>query len=372
MKRRHFIAASFSFGATPLFAQVLPKDAKPTAETKLAWHNPQQWGVEGRGWEDQPRTRWYDRLPAAAEGKVTKAVWGLSRHSAGMAVRFRTDSPVIQVRYKLMLPELDKPHMPATSVSGVDLYARDPAGKWRWVGVSKPTSPEVTAILADKIPADPREWMMYLPLFNGIESLEIGVAEGATFEGLAPRKENLIVFYGTSITHGACASRPGMTHVALLGRRLDAPTVNLGFSGNGRMDAAVGDYLQQLDPAVFVIDCLPNMSPGEVTERTVPLVKQIRAAQPVTPILLVESRRNTESWISPPLQGLHSAKHGALKAEFDKLKGEGVEHLFYLGGDHLLGDDADGATDGSHPSDLGFFRQADAFEPVLREILKRP
>lgn len=371
MHRRHFIAASLSFGAGQLLAQAPATDAKKPAGHQMDWHDPQGWGIEGRAWEDQTRLRWYDRMPAAAEAKVTKAVWGLSRHSAGMAVRFRTDSPVIQVRYKLMLPELAKPHIPATSASGVDLYAKDPAGRWRWVGVSKPTSPDVSAILADKIPAEPREWLMYLPLFNGIESLEIGVKEGTSFEGLAPRKENLIVFYGTSITHGACASRPGMTHVALLGRRLDAPTLNLGFSGNGRMDAAVGEYLQQLDPAVFVIDCLPNMSPQDVTERTIPLVKQIRAARPTIPVLLVESRRNTDSWINPALQTLHTNKHNALKVEFEKLKKEGVKGLFYLGGNDLLGDDADASTDGSHPSDLGFYRQADAFEPALREILKR-
>jgi len=371
MERRSFITSTLAFAATPLLAQTPPAEAKKEEKPAIAWHDPVKWGLEGRSWPDEPRARWYDRLPSAAEGKVTKAVWGLSRQSAGMAVRFRSDSPSIHVRYKLMNGQLAMPHIPATGASGVDLYARDPQGKWRWVGVAKPGSQTPTAKLADKLPAQAREWMMYLPLFNGIESMEIGVKEGSSFEGLAPRKENEIVFYGTSITHGACASRPGMTHVAILGRRLDVPTVNLGFSGNGRMDAAVGECLTRLNPAVFVIDCLPNMSPAEVTERTVPLVRQLRAARPETPILLVESRRNTESWIDPALQTLHTNKHAALKAEYEKLQAEGVKGLHYLRGDDLLGDDADGATDGSHPSDLGFFRQADAFEPVLRQILKR-
>jgi len=369
MHRRHFIAASFSFGTATLLGQTPEGEKKP--EPKMTWHDPQQWGLEGRAWPDQQRLRYYDRLPASAEGKVTKAVWGLSRESAGMAVRFKSTSSTIQVRYKLVSPELAKPHIPATGASGVDLYAKDGAGKWKWVGVSKPTKQEVSATLVSKISKEPREWMIYLPLFNGVETLEIGVEEGAVFEGLPPREKDLVVFYGTSITHGACASRPGMTHVAILGRRLDVPTLNLGFSGNGRMDAAVGDYLKQLDPAVFVIDCLPNMAPEQVTERTVPLVKQLRAARPETPILLVESRRNTDSWISPSLQALHSNKHNALRVEFETLKAEGVKGLFYLGGNDLLGDDADASTDGSHPSDLGFYRQADAFEPVLREILTR-
>lgn len=369
MRRRNFITSTLAFSTAPLLAKTPATDSSKIEGAPTTWHDPTEWGLEGRSWPDKPRARWYDRLPSAAEKEVTNAVWRLSRHSAGMAVRFRSDSPFIRVRYKLMLRQLAMPHMPATGASGVDLYAKDPEGKWRWVGVTKPSSQEPTATLIHSIPSQPREWMMYLPLFNGIDSLEIGVKEGSSFEGLSPRSKNSIVFYGTSITHGACASRPGMTHVAILGRRLDVPTINLGFSGNGRMDAAVGDYLARLDPAVFVIDCLPNMSPAQVTERTIALVRQLRSARPDTPILLVESRRNTDSWINPTLQTLHSEKHAALKTEYDKLLAEGVKGLHYLSGNDLLGDDSEAATDGSHPSDLGFFRQADAFEPVLRKIL---
>src|SRR5687767_3772071 len=120
MKRRRFIAASISFGAAPLLAQPPAGETKKPDEIKWTWHDPQTWGAEGRAWPDQKRLRYYDRLPSSAEGKVTNAVWGLSRHSAGMAVRFKTDSPQIRVRYKLLLPEIAKPHMPATGASGVD------------------------------------------------------------------------------------------------------------------------------------------------------------------------------------------------------------------------------------------------------------
>ncbi len=370
MQRRQFLAASLSLGAAPLLAQTgASTDPAPKEESKLSWHDPKTWGVEGRICGDAVRERWYDRLPADAKAKVTDPVWRLSRHSAGMAVRFRTNSPVIHVRYKLLLDTLGMPHMPATGASGVDLYAKAPDGKWRWVAVNKPTSKDISTVMIRGVSHEEREWMMYLPLFNCVDSLEIGVKEGSTFQGLAPRTEKQAIFYGTSITHGACASRPGMTHVAILGRRLDIPTVNLGFSGNGKMDAAVGDFLVQTDPAVFVIDCLPNMSPADITARTIPLVKQLRAKHPATPILLVENRRHTQSWIDSSLQTLNTAKQSAMKAEFDKLEKEGVGNLHYLQGDALLGDDSDGATDGSHPNDLGFFRQADAFEPVLRKIL---
>jgi hypothetical protein len=347
------------------------KDAKAAAADKLEWHDVTKWGVEGRILPDQKRSQCFDRLPASAEKTVTPAVWKLSRDSAGMMVRFKTDATAISVHYKLRKSALALPHMPATGVSGVDLYARDPQGKWRWVMVTKPAEQEVKTEIIKGLAAGEREYAAYLPLYNGVEFLSIGVPKGSRFAGLTPREKPLI-FYGTSITHGACASRPGMVHTAILGRRFDMPVVNLGFSGNGRMDAAVGDFLAQVDAAAYVIDCLPNMGPADVKAKCIPLVKQLRKAQPETPIILVEDRRNTTSWIVPERDKHHSENHAALKKAYATLQKEGVKNLFYIEGDHLYGDDGDGATDGSHASDLGFMRQADVFEPVIREALKKP
>jgi len=338
------------------------------ATVDLEWHDVTKWGAEGRILPDQTRKSWFDRLPASAEGKVTPAVWSLSRDSAGMMVRFKTDATAISVHYKLVKPNLGQPHMPATGVSGVDLYARDTAGKWKWVFVTKPTTQEMKVEIIKGLAPGEREYAAYLPLYNGVEFMHIGVAKGSKFEGLAPR-EKPVVFYGTSITHGACASRPGMVHTGILGRKLDMPVVNLGFSGNGRMDKAVGDFLVQLDAAAFVIDCLPNMGPADVSAKCVPLVKQLRAAKPETPIILVEDRRNTNDWIIPAKQKFHTDNHAALKAAYETLLKEGVKGLSYIPGDHLYGDDTEGATDASHASDLGFMRQAEIFEPALRQAL---
>jgi hypothetical protein len=235
--------------------------------------------------------------------------------------------------------------------------------------VTKPASQTVETIVISGLAPGMREYAAYLPLYNGVESLEIGVPAGAAFEGLAARAAKPIVFYGTSITHGACASRPGMVHTAILGRRFDRPVLNLGFSGNGRMDQAVGSLLTEVDAAVYVIDCLPNMGAADVTAKCGPLVKQLREARPATPIVLVEDRRNTNSWILPERNKHHDANHAALKAAYEQLVKEGVRGLFYIEGDHLYGDDTEGATDASHASDLGFMRQADIFEPVLRAAL---
>jgi len=344
--------------------------AGKAAAAELAWHDVTQWGVEGRAWGDAPRTRWFDRLPAAAQQTVTPAVWNLSRDSAGMVVRFRTNATAIHVHYRLMKDRLGMPHMPATGVSGVDLYARDDQGRWRWVQVTRPDKQELQVeIIRDLAPGE-REYAAYLPLYNGVEFLRIGVPPGSKFEGLAPRARP-VVFYGTSITHGACASRPGIVHPAILGRRLDVPVVNLGFSGNGRMDAAVGDYLTQVDAAAYVIDCLPNMNAAAVREKCVPLVRQLRQARPNTPIILVEDRRFTNSWITPAKAKFHDENHAALREAFAALQKEGIRGLHYIPGDQLLGSDTEGATDASHPNDLGFMRQADVMEPVLRAALGR-
>ncbi|QDT02256.1 hypothetical protein K227x_06290 [Rubripirellula lacrimiformis] len=334
----------------------------------LDWHDVTTWGVEGRILPDQKRLRWFDRLPASAEQTVTKAVWNLSRHSSGMMVRFKTDATAIHVDYKLLNSNLAMPHMPATGVSGVDLYARDADGNWRWVQVTRPSKQEVKSELISGMAPGFREFAAYLPLYNGVESIRFGVPSGSKFESLAPRSRP-IVFYGTSITHGACASRPGMVHTAILGRRFDQPVVNLGFSGNGKMDAAVGDFLTQLDAAVYVIDCLPNMNAQMVAQKCVPLIQQLHAAKPNTPIVLVEDRRNTNSWILPSRDQHHTANHEALQQAFKQLKSESIPNLFYVDGDALYGTDGDGATDGSHASDLGFMRQADVFEPVLRQAM---
>jgi hypothetical protein len=365
MSRRCFVAAIACLPA-------IGSGADPTPpQTPLTWHDVSASQVEGRLWADEERARPFDRFPEAAEATVPKPVWNLSRESAGMMVRFRTDATALHVRMTLRSDVLDKPHMPASGMSGVDLYARDADDRWRWVAAIKPEKQSLELpLLAGLVPGT-REYALWLPLFNGVESLAVGVPEGFAFTWLDPR-DKPIVFYGTSITHGACASRPGMAHVAILGRRLDRPVANLGFSGNGRMDPGVGDLLARVDAACYVIDCLPNMNAEIVRERCLPLVKRLRGARPDTPIILVEDRRFTNAWITAGKEAFHDANHAALKEAFDTLRREGVRGLWYIPGDTLLGDDSDATVDGSHPTDLGFVRQADAFEPVLRAALGMP
>jgi lysophospholipase L1-like esterase len=340
-------------------------------QESLAWHDVKDWGVEGKGWTETER--YFDRFPSRAEKSVPPAVWNLSRHSAGMAVRFETDAPAIHARWSLTGANLALPHMPATGVSGLDLYGRDEKGRERWIAVGKPTLQKMEAKLAG--PVDPlpdgkkRLYTVYLPLYNGTASLEIGVDAKAAFEPVAPRKEKPIVFYGTSILHGACASRPGMAFPAILGRRFNRPTINLGFSGNGRMEPEVGALLADLDPCLYAIDCLPNMTPEQVAERTEPLLRQLKKARPETPILLVEDRSFTSSAFFKGMRESHAARRRASRKAYETLLADGVKGLGYLEGESLLGDDGEAATDGSHPNDLGMVRYADAYEKELRKLL---
>jgi len=337
-------------------------------ESDLQWRHVADWGVEGQGWPADALASRYDRLPAKAERIVRSQVWSLSRDSAGLLFRFNTDATEIGIRYQIGEERLALPHMPATGASGIDLYALADDGDWKWVSVTRPRKTETTHVVSGLDPGL-RSYMAYLPLYNRTERVAVGVPEDAAFQPVAPRSEKPIVFYGTSITHGACAPRPGLVHTAILGRRLDRPVVNLGFSGNGKMEAEVGALLTEIDAAAYVIDCLPNMNGDEVAERAEPLVRQLRSARPETPILLVEDRTYTNAWIIRSRRERHRESRAALIRAFDQLVSSGVKKLHYLEGDDLLGEDTEGATDGSHPNALGFMRQADAFEPVLREAL---
>lgn len=337
------------------------------SQEAIEWHDVRDWGIEGRGFADTQSP--FDRLPARAKGVVREPVWNLSRHSAGMSVRFRTNATSISVEYILTGDSLAMPHMPATGVSGVDLYARDASGRWRWLAVTQPRQRQVEAPLVTDLPEAIREFHLDFPLYNGVEQLRVGVPKEAAFEPIASRKLSPILFYGTSITQGACASRPGMSHVAMLGKRLDRPVLNFGFSGNGKMEWEVGQFLAEIDSAVMVIDCLPNMEAQEVAERAEGFVAKMRAARPEMPILLVEDRTYANAWALPGRQQRHRTSREALKVAYRRLLDRGVQRLGYLEGEPLLGDDGEATTDGSHPSDLGFIRQADAMESPIRALL---
>ncbi|MEX0777527.1 MAG: SGNH/GDSL hydrolase family protein [Phycisphaeraceae bacterium] len=340
-------------------------------EGDRVWYDIRDLGVEGRAFADT--LDYYDRLPARAKGVVREAVWHLSRHSAGMRVRFVTDATRIAARWTLRFEQLALPHMAATGVSGLDLHLKH-EGAWHWVGAGRPeTFPDnEVALVSEELAPGRREYELSLPLYNGVARVEIGLPRGAALDrapAYAAARSKPLCFYGTSIVQGACAARPGMCHTAILARRLDWPHLNLGFSGNGRLEPEVADLLAQVDPAAYILDAVPNNQPDDVRARLGPFVRRLRREHPYTPILLVESILYQQGIFVPAHRQRCNQNNLALRQVHGQLRDEGCPALHLVPGEHLLGDDGQGTVDGAHPSDLGFIRIADVLEPPLRAAL---
>jgi lysophospholipase L1-like esterase len=178
-----------------------------------------------------------------------------------------------------------------------------------------------------------------------------------------------ICFYGTSVTQGGCASRPGMVYTSILGRWLDRPTINLGFSGNGQAEPEMARLLAELDPAVYVLDCMANMDPKLTTERMDYMVRTLRAKHPQTPIVVVECLRFQNEDDVEQNRTAMAMRTAAMKIAYDRLSAGGIGGLHYLKADDLLGHDGEGTVDGIHATDLGFQRMADVFTPVLSALM---
>lgn len=363
--------------AAGLLILLIANAAEPAeAAEEIKWYDLTELGVEGKGWTDTEA--YFDRLPARAKGVVRDPVWSLSKNSAGLCARFKTNARVIHARWSLASPNLGMNHMPPTGMSGVDLYANDPTAadprlRWRWIGTGRPEKQnDNEQAIASGIPEGTREYILNLPLYNGTVKAEIGVPVSAMLETAVRTGEGNkpVVFYGTSITQGGCASRPGMAYPAIIGRWLDRPTINLGFSGNGQMEPEMAALLAELDPAAFVLDALPNNDAAGVSQRLEPLVMKIREARPNTPILLVENISYQAGWLLPAPRNSYMSKNKALQEAYARLMAAGVRGLHYVPGGDLLGADAEATVDGTHPNDLGFWRQALVLEPVLRDVLE--
>lgn len=334
------------------------------------WYDALTLGVEGKAWPDT--SRFAQRLPDRAEEHIRPELWSRAFTSAGFCVRFRSDSPRLWARWRLT--ELKPVPRGETLLrwAGLDLYARDDGGRWRWAGqgFAEGQGSDQQALLTwSEMDAQPREYLLYLPLGSACEGLHVGTTPGTTLEPLPPRTEHAIAFYGTSIVHGGSASRPGMAHPHILGRRLDVPVYNLGFPGQGQLDLPIADLLGELDTAVVVIDCLPNCSAEVVAERTGPFVRRLREHRSSVPIVLVEEADHPVAVFSSSRRQEKLEKRATFRAEFRALADAGIEDLHYVPGGDLFGDDGEGTIDGIHPTDVGFVRQADVMEPVLRGLL---
>lgn len=357
---------------TCLFVFSFSAHGQTNNEIKINWHDARNFTIEGKGWSEA--ASFYDRLPAKAEKSVRPQIWKLAQNSAGISVGFITNADSISVRWKLRSPNLALPNMTAIAVSGVDLYVKE-KGKWLWAGVGKPDKSSINEqkIIGNLLRRN-REYKLYLPLYNGVESVEIGLPENASVSAAPAKQKNHkpVVFYGTSIVQGASASRAGMAYPAILGRRLNRSVINLGFSGNCKMETEVAELLAEIDAAAFFIDCLPNLSDkSEVEEKTPRLIEILRRERPRTPIILVENIKYPDVFIEERKSKIYQEKNAALRRVYNRLILSKTANLYYISSNNLIGEDTEATIDGVHPTDLGFMRMVAIFEPMLKSILNK-
>ncbi len=343
----------------------------------LSWYDLQKQStpvLQGQGWSaEQNGTYW--RLPDRAKKLVRPAVWSLAQQSAGISVRFYSNASEIVVRYKLT-GEKSFPHMPATGVSGLDLFTVDEPGKRLWCS-GKYSFKDTVSYTFKNLTSRQNEpkgrvYQLFLPLYNEVTWMEIGLPNEAVLLWSTPASEKPIVVYGTSIAQGGCASRPGMAWTGLLNRELGYPLINLGFSGNGLLEKEVIKLINEIDARLYILDCLPNLvgrKALEIEEATIEAVKQIRTAHQ-TPILLVEHPGYTDGLVDKEKAESYQRANKASKTAFEKLKAQGIGQLFYLSCEKI-DMPMDGMVDGIHPTDYGMRAYADAYEKVIREILSQ-
>ena len=398
MKTNYCLAAAALFAATVSFAQsneIEKFDPRMAAANAIVDTNGIKWidgkylPLEGKCFKDVDD--FYDRLPKNVTTNVNGGVRSMKHHTSGLQFRFRTDSSFLVIRHTPLNGWHAMPHMTEVGTSGWDVYRLDKtSGKWCFVASNHRASddkgnPGARVKRISWNAGD--ECLINLPLYNGVKAFELGIDKKATIEALGPRKSGInkpVVFYGTSITHGGCCSRPGLAFPSIVGRDLDVPIVNLGFSGSGRMELEMSEHLAAIDASCYVLDCLWNMSrpsPGEgrafhdmyakgfdaadgisvVRFRYEPFIRNLRAKRPGVPIVMAEQ---CDVYCKGP-----SAKDQFVRALYEKLIAEGWKNLIYLPKKDMYTGDLEGTVDGCHPNDWGMMSMAKAFGAAVKTAL---
>ncbi|MEP5340929.1 MAG: SGNH/GDSL hydrolase family protein [Algibacter sp.] len=348
-------------------------------KSEIKWWNPvssEYAVISGQAWSDEVKSV-YHRLPAKSEKEVRKAVWSLSKHSAGLSIRFWSNADSIRVKYKVK-GNLDMSHMPSTGVSGLDLYSKSSDGEWLrcWGTYSIKKKSNYNFIInenSDAYKKYGREYQLFLPLYNEVDTLEIGVNKESFFKELPVRKEKPIVVYGTSICQGACASRPGMAWTNILERKLERSVVNLGFSGNGRLEPELIDLMAEIEAKLYILDCLPNLNPDkdDTYQLTLNAVRKLKEKRPDVPVVLTAHIGYADAFTNKKSNDDVYSLNKALHRAYVTLKSEGYTRVFLLKKEDL-GLNFDSYVDNIHPNDFGMIEYANTYEKLIRKILFEP
>ena len=343
-----------------------------TAVSELAWHSPMRAPFQLAGFAWFSKDRIYRRMPLKPAEALPEAVDWLANHTAGGQIRFRSNSRKLSVRVKLTGPA-DMVHMPATGQCGFDCYIGEP-GKQAFVSTTKydVKLSEYHCQLFDLPDSAERHVTLNLPLYQGVKAVEVGLDAGASIGSPAPYAlARPVVIYGTSITQGGCANRPGMAYTNILSRMLNVQIVNLGFSGSGRGEPEVARTIATIEsPACLVLDYEANTGTLENLKATLPeFIRILRAAHAKAPILVVSRIAFAAERTLPEALTKRLANRDYQRDTVAGFRKRDPLVFFKDGGD-LLGSGFDECTvDGTHPTDLGFQRMAEGLAPVLKVIL---
>ncbi len=315
----------------------------------------------------------YRRLPADVAEATSPSVKNLSVHTAGGRVRFCTDSAYIAV-HAIMPYMAHMDHFPYTGSTSFDVYVREGSRYYFYAGFRPGI--DASAKKMEGIVRFPnrklRQIMIHFPLYSQVEKLFIGLQEDAVLDhGLRYRYDKPVVYYGSSITQGGCASRPGTSYQSIISIKYDCDFINLGFSGSAKGEPAIIDYIASLDMSVFVMDYDHNSpSADHLKETHEALYRAVREKHPDLPIVMV-SAPDTMAYIhGNPVN--RDARRAMIYENFEKALAEGDKNVRYIDGDSLFeGKHHDVCTvDGCHPNDAGFIRMADRIGHTVGSLLK--
>jgi lysophospholipase L1-like esterase len=349
-------------------AHLLPLSAEEAPRRWISLTSPQL-EVNGLPWYGENGGELF-RLPAKLEDTYRKPVWRLAQSPSGGRIRFRTNSTVLAIRLEYPEPP-GMSNMHAFGQTGVDLYAD---GVYRGTAIAdhdaKPGKTKEHTYFKDQ-PLIEREITLYLPLYIGVKVLGIGLDPQAHVQPAKPfALTKPIVFYGTSITQGGCASRSGMSYQAILGRMLNADFVNLGFSGNGLGEPELARTVAGLDASCFVLDFAQNNPTVEsLAQAYAPFLETVRSKRPETPILVITPIYSSrESWSRDAR--LEDMREWIRQVAAQRIAA-GDRHIEIVEGTDLLGPSrGDGLVDGTHPNDLGFQWMAEGLAGRIAKVLR--
>ena len=335
-------------------------------KTQFVYTNAEELTVVGKAIHTENT---YQRVDTAKYPSLPAHVKQLLTNSTGIAICFRTNSSAISAKW-CVTDSKPYPNLTAIANKGLDLYIKN-GDKWQPAGVGRPSTLCNDDILVDDMNASEKECLLYLPLYDAVSKLEIGIDAKAQISAAPDPFRKKILIYGSSIVQGAGASRSGFAYPAQLSRQTGLNFINLGLSGSAKMEPAAVDMIASIEADGYVLDCVPNTTPAQIKERTAYLIQTIRQHHPRAPIIVMQSITREQGFWDQKLGSSVKNQNINIQNEVLALLKNGFKDLYFITSDQLLGNDHEGSIDGTHPNDLGYYRMSQILLPQFLTIFKK-